>query len=327
MQTVGTGLLPRQKPLSASPATESMPAAEAFAKALESMYAADAARRAPLEPMGELPLVPELPPLPPLMTTPSKRHRSKAVARDSSPRPKRSRKRSSKPESVVCALPLPLPPPPPAPKGPIDRWWRARTPPNVVLRTGCLEWLFEVDGGTGTLVGLESGLLESVVAAVADWSSLLALRGTCRGLKALVDWGTRPRIQQRIALWQHRSVVARRYNADKELRRNCPLVFNDCLAALASPFAARWVVTCVDAVSKSVGRCGAHGNMAAELCHGANAKRSLEELGAHLDQGVRDMIGSSWANASHKERWGPNPYDSERHAREWVQRQLERLGA
>ena len=151
-----------------------MPAAQAFPKALEAILTADAAKRTPLAPLQLPPLPPphspppELPPLPPsLMTTPSKRHRSQAVVRDSSPRPKRSRKRSSKPESMVCALPLPLPPPPPAPKGPIDRWWRARTPPNVVLRTGCLEWLFEVDGDTGTLVGLESGLLESVVAAVA----------------------------------------------------------------------------------------------------------------------------------------------------------------
>ena len=312
-----------------------MPAAQAFPKALEAILTADAAKRTPLAPLQLPPLPPphspppELPPLPPsLMTTPSKRHRSQAVVRDSSPRPKRSRKRSSKPESMVCALPLPLPPPPPAPKGPIDRWWRARTPPNVVLRTGCLEWLFEVDGDTGTLVGLESGLLESVVAAVADWNTLLALRGTCRGLKALVDQVARPRIQQHLALWTHRSVVARRYNADKELQwRTGFLGFRDCWKTLASPFAARWVVTCVDAVSKPVGRCGAHGAMVKELCHGANAKRSLEELGTHLDQGVRDMIGSSWANASHKERWGPNPYSSERHAREWVEMQLGRLGA
>ena len=163
MQPTGPGSYPCQQPLSASLETEPMPATEAFAKALESMYAADAARRSPLEPVGELP------PLPPTCKP----------ATTVSPAPKRKR-----PTTALAAIPSRRP--------------RKRV---VADRSAVLGWLFKHEDLVDAFLGACPYNAALTMRAVSK--TFHDSPGVCRGAhgdrmkRRMLQWSD-PRVARRV---------------------------------------------------------------------------------------------------------------------------------
>ena len=117
---------------------------------------------------------------------------------------------------------MPKPPKPPKPAAHV--WWAWRRPPGVRLRTGVLERLFETTSSNGgMLVHLDDGLLEALVATVADFNTLLSMRGVCVGLRRLVDQYQRRCLGDRIAAqmsgWHGKGTVIMRTVLDMHARR------------------------------------------------------------------------------------------------------------
>ena len=302
MKTVGTGLLPRQQPVSASPATESMPAAEAFAKALESMYAADAARRAPLKPVEQLPLVPELPPLPPTCnpTSPSERESRLVgtVATTASPTPKRKR-----PTTALAAIPS-----------------RRRRKHIVTDRSAVLGWLFEhedlVDAFLGACPYNAALTMRAVSIAFHDSP------GVCRGAHG-------DRMKRRMLQWSDPRVARRVLKIEQQVNLGG---VQSCWANIGDPLIGALVRHCADGCGESgYTRPMAFNDLGLHLHRARHLRAELGRLGGDdLDRGTVDAIERAYAALPNRER-RPVPAQHDRmiyldpvmtHITVWLEKQL-----
>ena len=241
---------------------------------------------------------------------------------------------------------MPKPPKPPKPAAHV--WWAWRRPPGVRLRTGVLERLFETTSSNGgMLVHLDDGLLEALVATVADFNTLLSMRGVCVGLRRLVDQYQRrclgDRIAAQMSVWHGKGMVIMRTVLDDCAKKlveydRLPDGSGDSTALLGDTVASRFALKYTRPLKN--GRMKLHGYKAAmlvtETCMGKTilelADRELRKRCCVSKEAdcVRDIVGAffvrSWIRARACGRvHGVHPTIEQK--RSWIDAQLDKLPA